>query len=254
MFTVDRDRLLPGSMRGPRKTSNTVTLDELAIALWAARGYRPHSPRDRRRQAKSRSTGWKARAGEPASLAFAPPSAPDLSKITTRTRPAPLVIHKGFRARLDAVAKCPNVCGRFGCCPIVLDGTTVGLRTTCRACPPWGWGLPAAATPPCVGPRWHRTHRTSRSEADHGVQWPVRFGESPANAASGGELILRTVAAEYLSDLEQPTWQSRRSMLFCAAARALGSGFGRYQRDPSDWIGECESGCPPVRTAAPSLG
>src|SRR5262249_20892549 len=117
----------------------------------------------------------RGKAAEPAALASPSPSAPEFFPRSPRTRPAG-ARHLGFRARVDAILR--NVrarsAGRFGCCPIVRDGTTAGRPAPPAAPAGGGGGQPA----PPARRLWRRTYRLRRRRRTNGVRcrslWRVR--------------------------------------------------------------------------------
>src|SRR5436190_1604067 len=78
-----------------------------------------------------------------------------------------------------------------------------------------------------------------------------RFGESAANAASGGELILRAIAAENLSDLEQRyVGEPAIPIVLCRGNKARDQARSHIGKIRGNWIGERQFGVP----AAEQLG
>src|SRR5262249_34155185 len=70
-----------------------------------------------------------------------------------------------------------------------------------------------------------------------------RFGASAAKAASGGELILRAIAAENLSDLEQRyVGKAAVRILLCSSNKPRDQARSHIRKIRSDWIGEREFG------------
>jgi len=72
---------------------------------------------------------------------------------------------------------------------------------------------------------------------------PVALASPRANAASGGELILRTVAAEDLSDLEQRyVGKAAVGVVLCGSNEPWDQARSHIREIRGDWIGECEFG------------
>src|SRR5262245_65842153 len=70
-----------------------------------------------------------------------------------------------------------------------------------------------------------------------------RFGSTTAKAASGGELILRAMAAENLSHLEQRyVGKAAVRILLCSSNKPREQARSHIRKIRSDWIGEREFG------------
>src|SRR5262245_27905740 len=72
-----------------------------------------------------------------------------------------------------------------------------------------------------------------------------RFGASAAKAASGGELILRAIAAENLSDLEQrDVSEAVVDVVLCGSNKPRDQTRTHIREIRSNWIGERQFGVP----------